>query len=615
MPNGYAGSILRVDLSRDIVNVEHPTSAFYRRYFGGRNFIAHCLLNEVGPDVDPLSSGNKLVFATGLITGAPVAGTGRNSVGAKSPLTNGYGEAEAGGFWGPELKLAGFDALIVEGKARTPVYLWIHDGAVEIRDASRFWGLTIAESQNAIHKELGSNAIRTAQIGTGGENLVRYACLVNDVCYAYGRSGIGAVMGSKNLKAVAVRGNDKLEFADCAKLREFIQWMTANLPEGFQDTGTAGSLLSLNERGGLPTHNFQQGQFEGAAQISGEMMRDTILIRRRGCYACPVQCKRVVQINGEYHVSQTYGGPEYEALAAMGSNCGVSDLAAIAKANELCNAHSLDTISTGTVIAFAMECFERGLLTLQDTGGVELRFGNANAMVQTVERIVNREGIGDLLAEGVKRASQRLGNGTEKYAMHTKGQELPMHEPRHNQGMGMGYAVSPTGADHLQSIHDTGYENGPGHLEALGILEGMPSTELNAQKVRMFMYQQHWNSFNSSAGICVFAGFSYSQKAELIRAITGWDTTTWELMKVGERGTTMARAYNVRCGLNAKDDCLPKRFHQAFGNGPLKGVRVDETVLQDAIRSYYLMMGWDEAGTPTPAKLAELDVAWFGDVA
>ena len=614
MPNGYTGNIARVNLTDRTVSVEQHDEAFYRRYYGGRNFIGYHLLNEVEPDVEPLSPENKLIFATGLITGSPIAGSGRNSVGARSPLTNAYGEAEAGGFWGPELKRAGFDALVFEGKADAPVYLWVHDGQVEIRDATRLWGMTTEDSQIAIHEELGDKGIRTAQIGPGGENLVRFACIINDLHYSYGRSGMGAVMGSKNLKAIAVRGRNKLEFADREKLNEFVEWMGENVPKGLQDTGTSGGLLGLNEGGGLPTHNFQEGQFQGARAISGQMMRDTILIRRKGCFACPVQCKRVVETEGQYKVNPTYGGPEYETLGSVGSNCGVGDLAAISKANELCNAYSLDTIAVGTTIAFAMECFERGILTSKDTDGIELRFGNADAMVQMVEKITRREGIGDTLAEGVRRAAQQIGKGAEEYAMHIKGQELPMHEPRYKQGMGMGYAISPTGADHIQSIHDTGYEGGSGHLMALGVLDGLPADDLSAQKVRMFMYQQHWNSFDNSAGICMFLGFDYNQKAEIMQAITGWDATTWELMKVGERGTTMARAYNVRCGLGSKDDYLPKRFHQAFREGPLEGVQVGEDRLQAAIKNYYLMMGWDEGGVPTPAKLAELDVSWVAEL-
>ena len=611
MATGYHGKILRVDLSSGRIWTEERDETFYRRYYGGRGFIGYYLLEELAPGTDPLGPENKLIFAAGVITGGRVAGSGRNSVGAKSPLTEGYGEAEAGGFWGAELKRAGYDAIVIEGKAEKPVYLWIHDGKAELRDAGHLWGKTTLESQEHIREELGDRMIRTAQIGPAGENLVRFACIINDVHYAYGRTGMGAVMGSKNLKAIAVRGHHPPKVADSEKLKTIIQWLKENYSRPFQDTGTSGGLLGLSKAGGLPTYNFRDGHFDRAEEISGQTMRDTILINRRGCYACPVRCKRVVKTDAPYSVDPAYGGPEYETLGALGSNCGIDDLAAISKANELCNAYSLDTIATGTTIAFAMECFENGLLTEQDVGGLALRFGNAEAMVQMVERIARREGIGDLLAEGVMRAAEQIGPGASQYAMHIKGQELPMHEPRYKQGMGMGYAISPTGADHVQSIHDSG--GGPGPMINLGVFDTLPGNDLSAKKVRMFVYQQHWNSFQNCAGLCIFLPYSYNQQAEIVQAITGWGATTWELMKVGERGTTMARAFNVREGWTSEQDYLPDRFHTPFASGPLEGVAVEKEALKEAMAMYYGMMGWDAEGVPTKVRLQELDIEWVAE--
>ena len=612
MAEGYNGKILRVNLTSGNIETLEQDEDFYRRYYGGRGFIGYYLLNELEPGIVPLSPDNKLIFATGIITGGRIAGSGRSSVGAKSPLTNAYGEAEAGGFFGVELKRAGYDAVIVEGKAGKPVYLWIHDKKVELRSASHLWGKTTLESQEIIHQELGDKLIRTAQIGPAGENLVRFACIMNDVHYAYGRAGMGTVMGSKNLKAIATRGHRSPKIADLAKIKSIIKWLNENYSKSFQDTGTAGGLLWLNKSGGLPTRNFQEGSFEGAEAISGQTMRDTILINRGGCYACPIRCKRVVKVDGLYQVNPEYGGPEYETLGSFGSNCGIDDLAAISKANEICNAYSLDTISAGTTIAFAMECFENGILTESDTGGIELRFGNADAMVKMVEMIAKREGFGDVLAEGAMRAAQKIGKDAEKYAMHIKGQELPMHEPRYKQGMGMGYAISPTGADHTQSIHDSG--GGPGKMVNLGVLDELPADDLSAKKVRMFVYEQHWKSFGNCAGLCMFLPYSYNQIAEIVQALTGWDVTTWELMKVGERGTTMARAFNMREGLTTKDDYLPDRFHVPFTSGPLKDIAVGEKKLKEAMATYYGMMGWDENGVPTKAKLQELDIEWISEV-
>jgi aldehyde:ferredoxin oxidoreductase len=615
MAYGYNGRILRVDLSNKEISMEEPDDNFYRRYMGGRGFIGHYLLKELKPKVDPLGPDNKLIFATGVITGGRIGGSGRNSVGAKSPLTNGYGEAEAGGYWGPELKRTGYDAIIFEGKSEKPVYLWIGGEEPELRDASHLWGKTTLETEEAIREELGDRLVKTALIGPAGENLVRLACILNDVTRAYGRAGMGAVMGSKNLKGVAVRGKRPPALADPAKIKEIVKWTNENYSKGFQDVGTAGGVVGLNQNSGLPTRNFRDPSFEGAEAISGQTMRDTILINRATCYACPVKCKRVVKVDQPYKVDPAYGGPEYETIGSLGSNCGIDNLAAIAKGNELCGAYSLDTIGVGTTIAFAMECFENGLITEKDTDGIELRFGNADAMVKMVEMIAKREGIGDLLAEGVMRAAEKIGKGASEFAMHVKGQEFPMHEPRYKLGMGMGYTISPTGADHMQSIHDGGSGRHPGGLLRLGVLNGLPANDLSPGKVRMFVYQQHWNSLRNCAGLCVFLPYSFNQVPEIVQAITAWDVTNWELMKVGERGTTMARAFNVREGFTRADDAFPKRMHEAFTSGPLEGVAVGEERLAEAISVYYDMMGWDrETGVPTRGKLQELDIEWVADL-
>jgi aldehyde:ferredoxin oxidoreductase len=376
MPFGYSGKILRANLTTQTFWIEEPSENFYRTYFGGRNFIAHYLLKELEPGTDPLAPQNKLIFATGVLTGAPTGGTGRNSVGAKSPLTGLYGEAEAGGFFGPELKKAGFDGVIIEGKAPKPVYLWLKDGQVEFKDATHLWGKKVACADEEIKTELGDKLVRTALIGPGGENLIRFACILNDIVHAYGRTGMGAVMGSKNLKGIAVRGKQKAEYADSKKLRSIAKWLIDNVDSycGWAKfAGTPGSLLAQNAAGGLPTRNYSSGYFEQAEEISGEKMHATILVGRDTCFACPVRCKQVVEVKEPYTVDKIYGGPEYETLAAFGSLCGVSDLKAVAKANELCNANSLDTISAGAAVAFAMDCFEHGIITLADTGGLDLR--------------------------------------------------------------------------------------------------------------------------------------------------------------------------------------------------------------------------------------------------
>jgi len=618
MPHGYNGKILRVDLSSGKLTTEEFPESFYRRYFGGEGFVGYFLLKEVPKGVDPLGPRNKLIFAAGPLTGVPAGGCGRHSVGAKSPLTGGYGEADAGGYWGAELKMAGFDAIVIEGKADKPVYLFIKDGEASLKDAGRLWGMKALECQNAIQKEQGDAQIKVAQIGPAGEKLVRFASVMNDLDAAAGRTGMGAVMGSKNLKAIACRGTQALSLADPAGVKELARWIRDNAPvpiKRMRDFGTAQIIDALNGLGGLPTRNFQLGSIDDADKITGETMAETIMVKRRACFACPVQCKREVKVDEPYTVDPQYGGPEYETIAALGSNCDITDLKAIAKGNEIANAYGLDTISCGMAIAFAMECFENGLLTKQDTGGLDLRFGNAPAMVQMVEQIARREGLGDLLAEGVARAAKKIGKGAEEYALHIKGQELPMHEPRLKQGLGVGYAISPTGADHCHNIHDTVYVSMTGLMEdiqALGVLEPMPADDLSAAKVQLVAHYADWMHFLNCAVCCYFVmslgRVGFERTAALVRAVTGWNTTVFEILKVGERATNMARVFNLREGFTARDDNMPQRFFTPHASGPLK-VALDPEAFRKAREMYYEIMGWPN-GVPSPGKLGELGIQW-----
>ena len=620
MAFGYNGKILRVNLSKGSTSIEQPGEDFYRRYIGGRGFISYYLLRELKPKIEPLSPENKLIFATGVVTGAPVGGCGKNSVGAKSPLTDAYGDAEVGGFWGAELKRAGYDAIIIEGKAEKPLYLWIEDEKVELKDATRLWGKTTGEALELISSELGVSGIRTAMIGPAGENLVRYACILNDISHAAGRTGMGAVMGSKNLKAIVVRGRKPPPLAEPEVVSTLSKWLRDNFAKlvgRLHDEGTAGGLWSINRNGGLPTRNFQESTFEGATKINGRVLRDTILVARRSCFACPIRCKREVVVKEPYQVDPLYGGPEYETLASLGSNCGIDDLKAIAKGNELCNAYGLDTISTGATIAFAMECFERDILKEKETGGLELRFGNAEAMLKLIEQIAKREGIGDLLAEGMAKAASTIGKEAEEFALHIKGQPIPFHEPRWKQGMGLGYAISPTGADHNHNIHDNVF-SAPGrdleNAKALGILEPLPVDDLSPAKVRLLIYQSSWMHLFNCLVFCLHVPFDYSQIISLVRAVTGWDTNLWELMKVGERCLNMTRAFNIREGLGKEDDYLPQRFFTPLPSGPLKGVSIDRQKFEQAKETFYSMVGWDRIkGEPTPEKLWELGIEWVAN--
>src|SRR3954447_23009192 len=392
MAHGFTGKILHVDLTDGRHWVEEPDDAFYRKMMGGRALAAHYLLTLAPPGADPLGPDNIFVMAPGIVTGSTFSGQGRNGVGAKSPLTGGLGSAEAGGYAGAELKRAGYDALVVRGKAAKPSYIWIKDDGIEIRDASNVWGLEIREAQDKIREEVGDRGARTTLIGPGGENLVRFACVVNDLSHFAGRTGVGAVMGSKNFKGLAIKAKGALPVNDKKPSLDLAKWMTENLDLTwhFHDVGTAGGLRALHMAGGLPTFNFQEGSFAGNEKITGTTMRDTILIKRDTCYACAVRCKRVVQVEDTERgitVDPVYGGPEYETLGAWGSNCGVDDLIILAKVNERTAALGLDSISSGMVISWAMEAFEKGLLTKEDTDGLELKFGDVDAVLASVDWI------------------------------------------------------------------------------------------------------------------------------------------------------------------------------------------------------------------------------------
>jgi len=618
MPCGFHNKILRMDLSNRQIGVEEPDEHFFRTYFGGWGVIAYYLLKEMEPGTDPLGPGNVLVFANGVVTGTPVIGSGRNAVGAKSPLTGGFGEADVGGFWGAELKHAGWDAIIVTGQAEEPVYLWIQDDQVEIRDGAHLWGKKTAEVETILKEELGDKRVRVTQCGLAGENQVRYACILNDLHHAAGRTGLGAVMGSKKLRAIAVRGTGRVELADRDQVLQMASRTRDDYREHggrFQKYGTSFALSYISEEGALPTRNFQEGSFEGAKKITGETMAETILVGRGTCFSCPLTCKRKVKVTGRYEVDPTYGGPEYEALASLGSCCGIDDLEAIAYANQLCNAYGLDTISTGVTIAWAMECFERGLLKQEDTGGLELHFGNALALTTLVEQIAHRQGFGDLLAEGSLRAAKRIGRGTERYAMQVKGQEVPpAYDPRSRFALGLGYATSPTGADHQHNIRDHYYEPGRDiqSVQSLGILEPLPRDYLGPEKVRLAKYHIDWQVFWNCLGLCFFMNYDDKERMrDIIQDVTGWNSSVFELMKVGERALAMARAFNYREGFTAEDDVAHWRFSTPLKSGPNEGAKVPAEDMAQALDLYYEMRGWDkETGAPTAGKLHELGIGW-----
>ena len=625
MPFGFNGKWLRVDLSSDVVRVEQVPEEVYRNYLGGRGFCAYVLFKELRPGIDPLSPENKLVFATSVITAAPIPAN-KISVCAKSPLTGTYGESEAGGFFAVELKFAGFDAVVIEGRAEKPVYLWIRDGRAEIRDASHLWGKTTLETVDAIRREVGEPGARVACIGPAGEKLVRFANIMFDARYAAGRGGLGAVMGSKKLKAIAVKASGKpFRFYDEEKLVEVARWYFENwrrYPGTVSRSmyGTAELVTPLNIDGTLPTLNFRGGSFDKADAISGETINKTILVGREGCYACPIRCKPVVKASPPYETDPRYGGPEYEAIASFGSLCGVSDLNAIAYANQICNAYGVDTISAGVAIAFAMELFERGIISERDTDNIRLRFGDADAMIKMLLKIVNRDGFGNILAEGVKRAAEIIGRGAERYAMHVKGREIPMHEPRSKPAVGLQYALSPIGADHLQAPHDPTYTRKRDDVRVLGIETPIDREDIGFAKVRAVYRGMIWWGLLDMLGICKFTFIPHSagvltpeHLVEVVKAATGWDVTIEDLLKASERVFNLIRCFNIREGFGAKDDTLPERFFEELEFGARKGQKLDKARFYEAIKLFYQVAGWDSEGRPTKERLYELGLEWVAN--
>ena len=624
MPNGYNGRILRVDLSAGKTWIEEPPEQWYRTYLGGSGIVGYYLLKELVPGIDPLHEDNLLIFASNVISGAPVSGFSRFTVGGKSPLTNAFGESEAGGWWGPELKLAGFDAVVIRGRAASPVYLWLHNDEAEIRDAAHLWGLGNGDTRDRILKDLGDERVRIASIGPAGEHLVRFACIINELRHANGRTGMGALMGSKNLKAIAVRGKKKMTFARPAEVASIAKWhnerIKVHLPNiGWHQFGTPGLVPGLNAAGIFPTRNFSDGSFEGAGKIDGQAMIDTILEGRETCYACAVRCKRVVSCEEPYKVDRKFGGPEYETLASLGSLCGIDSLPAIAKGHQLCNDMGMDTISAGALVGFTMDCFEKGILHASDAGGAAYRFGDADAMLGLLNDIAFRNGLGDLLAEGVRIAAERIGGGAERLAFHAKGQEVAMHDPRGKTSVALSYALSPTGADHIEAQHETAFQTRTpvfGQLAPLGIHEPMDIFSLAAEKVRNFtILQRVWSLYNS-IGICNFVAaptyaLTFPKLVEVISAITGWETSLWELLRAGERANVMARMFNIREGITGEADTIPAIFFDPLPSGTAKGKRIDRTEFRKALELYYDTMGWDRDGKPTRGKLVDLALDWL----
>lgn len=623
MALGYNGKILKVNLDDLTTVVEEKDEYFYRTFMGGSAMASYFLLNEMEKGVDPLGPDNVLVITTSILIGSGLPGSNRFTIAAKSPLNDGFGEAEAGGFFAFQLKKAGFDAVVIKGKAPKPVYLWITDRKVEIKDASRLWRQDTGYAQDKIREELNDKKIQMVAIGQGGENQVRYACVLQDLQHAIGRSGMGAVFGSKNLKAVAVRGNGVLEFHNPDGLKKLKLYFLENMKDHpvcqvLKEGGTLGwDMEDLNADGVLPTKNFHGGSFHEIEDVTFDRLKKTVLSGRVTCQACPIACKQECT-GGKYDIDPRFGGPQYETAGAFGPNLLVNDIEVIAKAHELCNKYSIDTIDTGMAISFAMECFENGIITKDDTDGMELTFGNGEAALEMITKIAFKRGFGAVLAEGNYRAAQEIGKGAEKFAMAAKKQAFAMHEPRGKNNIAFAFALSPTGADHIEAAHDMPFQEdgwAVPDIYPIGVLKGVPARDLSPKKTSWFVYNQHIYSFLNSLSMCFFTAgparlFRLNQVVEMVNYATGWETSLFELMLLGERTTTLARLVLTREGLGRKDDILPDRLFEPLETGPLTGKQLDRKQFDKALDYYYEMMGWDvETGIPREAKLHHLNIA------
>ncbi|HZK66668.1 MAG TPA: aldehyde ferredoxin oxidoreductase family protein [Chloroflexota bacterium] len=601
---GYVGQLLRVDLSKKAVTTEPLREDWARDYMGGVGYSARLLYDELPAGIDPLGPVNKLVFMTGPLNGTMIPAASRSSVCSKSPLTGSFFHSIFGGFFGPELKFAGYDGLVVEGESDTPVYLWIDDGKVELRDASHLWGKSTLHAEEEIRQEIGDENIHVAVVGPSGEAGTPYAMILLDI-RAAGRGGLGAVMGSKKLKAVAVRGTGAVKVPNMLRIHNTAQKLNGIIStnpgvKGLSDYGTPRNVASMNAAGILPTRNWQTEVFDRVEGISGETMKDKVVKGHRACFACSINCtKYSVVAKGPY--KSKINGPDYETIYGFGSICEVDDIEALCKADEICDEYGIDLIAASMAVAWAMECFDKGVFTLEDTGGIDLRFGNADAMIKMTEMIGKREGLGALLAKGTREAAKIVGKGSERWTIENKGVEWPGHTCRPFPIAAVGYATGPRGGSH-HDIRPT--------LEKSGMVDrhGIEGKAAMAAEIN------HWLIFTDSACLChlgepIWGPKRISQNAiEAVNAVTGWELDYNAAHQMAERQWNMIRLFAAREGFTRDDDRLPIRFmEEEVPSGPMKGSRIPRETLEKLKDDYYAYRGWDmKTGNPTPEKLVEL---------
>ena len=598
---GWTGTTLRVDLTKGTVTREATDIGLAHTYLGARGMGGKIILDEVAPDTDALSPANKIVFSPGPLTGTFAPSAGRFEVVTKAPLNNVIAGSNSGGAFGPELKYAGYDAVIIEGKAAKPVYLWIKNDEVEIRDAGAIWGHTTPDTTDLVRAETDEDA-KVACIGPGGEHLSPIATVMNEMHRAAGRSGVGAVMGSKNLKAIAVFGTGAVTVADPERFKTAVMKARKMIQEhpvggtGLKAYGTDVLVNILNQTGALPTRNYQDGYFPTADKIGGESLAAKQLVRPKGCFSCIISCGRVTKVDNPAYAG--FGeGPEYETAWSFGADCGIDDLDAITKANFLCNEYGLDTISLGSTIACAMELFERGIITAKDTDGVQLTFGNVAAMVEMTRKAGEGEGFGAKLAQGSYRLAESYGH--PEYSMTCKKQEMPAYDPRGVQGIGLNYATGNRGGCHVR-----------GYTIAIEVLQNgaVMDPRITEGKAGLDITFQNLTAALDSAGACLFSTFGIGapELAEMLSAVTGVEYSVDEFMKIGERIWNQERLWNLTQGYTTADDTLPERLlKDPIKTGPAKG---EVNRLGEMLPEYYQLRGWDDKGVPSKAKLKELSL-------
>jgi aldehyde:ferredoxin oxidoreductase len=603
---GWFGKILRVDLTHETTSVHDIDPQVAKDFIGGRGWAIQVLYHEVDPTVDPLAVENKLIFGTGPLTATPAPTGNRYTVVCKSPLTGALACSNAGGFFPTEMKRTGFDLFIFEGQARRPVYLWVSDGQAELRSAEHLWGRDVHSTTDLLLAETDRKA-RVACIGPAGERQVKVAAIMNDKHRAAARSGVGAVMGSKNLKAVVVRGTQKVPLARPEEMSSLSKQARSDVNRdikkgsSLREYGTAYVPAVTNEIGILPTRNFQTGQFEGTESITGHVLKEKYLRRPKPCFGCPIACGRDTKVDDPDYGGEGEG-PEYETIAALGSSCGIDNLAAVTKANYLCNELGLDTISTGVTISCAMEMYEKGILSESDVGR-PLRFGDADAVIALIEATAYRQGFGDALAEGSHRLAARFGH--PELAITAKKLEFPGYDPRGAKGMGLLYATSNIGASHMAG--DIAYS------EVFGVPQKLDPLSWEDKPRLVYRYEDAFAVIDA-AGLCVFLAVRYlfdpdlklqpTRLTRLMNHATGAGYTEDSLMEAGERIFNLERLFLLRAGFTRADDTLPRRMlEEPLPDGPGRGHVVE---LDQMLPEFYRLRGWDENGVPTPQKLAAL---------